>query len=449
MSLSDKFTGNIADKNLFSPKDKLLLAVSGGIDSVVLCELCYLAGYDFVIAHCNFQLREAESERDEAFVRGLGSQYGKEVLVQRFDTEQYASEHKLSIQEAARDLRYRWFHQLTDGDGMAKFTLTAHHADDNAETLLMNFCRGTGLHGLTGIPATAAYAHIVRPLLPFRKAELLAFAEERRLDHVEDSSNAGVKYTRNIFRHEVLPAIGKTYPQVTENLLDNISRFRETEKIYRYGITEIKKKLCRQKNGELYIPIKQILGYHNRALWFEIIREYGFTEKQVDEAVKLCSAESGSYLQSPSAPYRIIRHRNWLVIAPLQQENAQLVIIEASDRQVVFGAGRLTVERKEEAHFKLITSADTACLDARYIRFPLLLRPWKQGDYFYPLGMKKKKKLSRFLIDQKLSKTEKEKLWVLEMDKKIVWVAGYRIDERFKITPATKEVLIITLHKTV
>lgn len=455
MSLLQRFKDSIKQQHLFSPKDKLLLAVSGGVDSVVLCELCHQAGYDFTIAHCNFQLRGDESERDEQFVKDLGGKYKVEVKIKKFDTEQYAAEHKISIQEAARALRYEWFEQLVlsreSGVGSLALNviLTAHHKDDNIETLLMNFFRGTGLHGLTGIPV--AYGDIKRPLLNFYKEELLQFAKEYKLEFVEDSSNLSSKYTRNFFRNEIIPAISKVYPQVKENLADNIERFKETEKLYRQTVGELKKKICKEKGAEVHIPILQLMKYNNRALIYEIIRDYGFNEKQVDELIKLANSESGKFIESPVLQYRIIKHRHWFIISPAQSSSAANIVIEAKDRSVGFEKGILRFEitsnpalpagRQQPA-----TSNHIACLDAKEITFPLLLRPWKTGDYFYPLGMTKKKKLSRFFIDQKLSKTEKENTWVLESNKRIIWIVGYRIDNRFKLTDQTKQVLKITLE---
>jgi len=465
MNLLSSFTAAIANNRLFTPGSRLLLAVSGGLDSVVLCELCHQAGYDFVIAHCNFGLRGAESERDEAFVKSLAPRYAKPVLVKQFQTEQYASEHKLSIQEAARELRYKWFFELLGVDSrepraagrepsmqqpltVPSFLLTAHHAGDNAETILMNLARGAGLHGLTGIPVTGAGGRLVRPLLSFRRGDLAAFAAEQGLQWVEDSSNASVKYTRNLFRHEVIPAIEKAYPAVVDNLNAAARRFKAVEAVYLDGIAAIKKKLYKQKGADTHIPLKQFLACNNTAVWYELIKDFGFTEKQVDEVVKLCQGATGAYIESPASgrgmQYRLIRHRNWLIAAPRKSEQAETIVINAYEGEVGFPSGRLLLETKEAASFAIPSAATQACLDARQVQFPLLLRKWKAGDYFYPLGMKKKKKLARFFIDHKLSKTDKERVWVLEMNKKIVWVAGHRIDDRFKITPSTKEVLRIT-----
>jgi tRNA(Ile)-lysidine synthase len=470
MNLLLRFQNAIREQNLFSSEDKLLLTVSGGVDSVVLCELCRQAGYHFAIAHCNFQLRGEESDRDEQFVRGLANKYGVDVFIKKFDTEKYANEKKISIQEAARNLRYRWFFQImqANAEELAKndnlpnhpvqgwhvphrrcYVVTAHHADDNIETMLMNFFRGTGLHGLTGIPAisdtgtenwTIPSTYLRRPLLPFTKDELIEFAKINKLEHVEDSSNQSSKYTRNFFRNEILPAIRTVYPQVKENLLDNIDRFIEIEKLYNTSVDEIKKRLCKQKGDEIHIPIKQLMGFRNRALIYEIIRPYGFSEKQVNEVLKLAESDSGKYIQSASR--RIIRHRHWFIISPVMTIHSDNIIIEEKDKSILFEQGSLQFE--VTGNLQPETGNHLAFLDSTEISFPLLLRKWKPGDYFYPLGIKKKKKLARFFIDQKLSKTDKEKAWVIEMNNKIIWVVGHRIDDRFIITNKTKTYLKIT-----
>ncbi|TWI80504.1 tRNA(Ile)-lysidine synthase [Lacibacter cauensis] len=478
-----RFQQYIQQHNLFQPKDQLLLAVSGGVDSVVLVDLCAKSGYHFSIAHCNFQLRGEESEGDEQFVRSLGQKYNVEVLVKKFETAKYATEEKLSIQEAARVLRYEWFEELMfrqtppsdeltenkflsrptgTSDGVAithdsplttqVFTihlLTAHHADDNNETLLMNFFRGTGLHGLTGIPV--AYGHIKRPLLSFTKEELLNYAAANNLQYREDSSNQSSKYTRNFFRNELIPAIENVYPQVKQNLQDNIERFKSIEALYKLSTQQLIKKLCKEKGAEVHIPAKQLLQYHNRALIFEIIKPYGFTEKQIAEVEKLAVAETGKFITSPVLAFRIIKNRAWLVIAPAEDAGVGHVIVEGPGT-IGFVLGLLEVkqtsvsnEQTPNSKLQIPNSNTEALLDAKHIEFPLLLRKWKTGDYFYPLGMKKKKKLARFFIDQKLSKTEKENVWVLESNKKIIWVVGHRIDDRFKLTNSTTTAVKLSL----
>ena len=437
MELFQRFKKYIQQQNLFQQKDQLLIAVSGGVDSVVLCELCKQAELNFTIAHCNFNLRGEESERDERFVKSLGEKYGVELLAQKFDTNIYAEENRLSIQEAARKLRYDWFAQLLKERGFA-YTLLAHHADDNMETLLMNFFRGTGLQGLTAIPEVDKKNHLLRPLLHVRRKEIEAFAKENNLQWVEDSSNSSTKYTRNFFRHEIIPAIKKVYPQVEENLLNNIDRFKKINVLYQSSVEKLKQEVCEQHLNEVRIPIRKLIKYETTSLLYEIIKDYGFGEKQVDEVMKLMEAESGKFIANEQ--YQIIRHRNWLIIAP-KVFTANTVAIEKDQDVVKFSGGQLQMRFLPIEKFNLDKSPSIAQLDAKHLEFPLLLRKWKQGDYFYPLGMHKKKKLSRFFIDQKLSKNQKENIWVIESNKKVIWIVGLRIVDRFKITPSTKEVL--------
>lgn len=464
MNLLNQFKEYINRHNLFQPKDKLLLAVSGGVDSVVLCELCKQAGYDFIIAHCNFQLRAQESERDEDFVKALGEKYSVEVLVKKSDTEKYASENKLSIQVAARELRYQWFAELTGNMQLAMgnkqltksskstgsdcplpiahFLLTAHHANDNIETLLMNFFKGTGINGLHGI--LPKQGNIIRPLLFAKKEELSKFAKDNHLNFVEDASNASDKYTRNYFRNQLIPDLQKVFPQVENNLLNNIDRFREVEMLYRQSVDLHKKKLVEQKGKEMHIPVLKLLKLAAlNTIVYGIIKDYGFTSHQTDEVAGLLKSNTGKYISS--ATHRIIKNRNWLIIAPNENAEAEIILIE-QEGSLQFALGSLQIKKIIfNNQYSNINDQLTARLNAAEIKFPLLLRKWKQGDYFYPLGMQKKKKLNRFFIDQKLSLTQKEKTWVLEMDKKIIWIAGIRIDDRFKITDNTKNILQITL----
>lgn len=428
-----KFLDTIHSHDLFTRHDHLLIAASGGLDSSVLCELCHQAGFHFTLVHCNFQLRGEESERDEEFVRSLGKKYHAEVLVEKFDTQLYAANHKLTIQEAARALRYNWFHGLLRE---GQYLLTAHHKDDSIETLLMNFFRGTGLKGLTGIPVRNN--RIRRPLLQFGRQELENFAKEMELEWVEDSSNLSSHYTRNFFRNELLPEIEKVFPQVRQNLSTNIDRFTEIEKLYHLATGEIKKKLIRKKQGEFHIPVKQLMQFNSRALIYEIIADFGFNEKQLEDVIRLATGDSGKYINSPDRKYRIIRHRHWFIVSPAETSESENIILEKDQDLVVFEGGVL--EMKMMGSAEIPTGTDVALLDYSLLEFPLLLRKWKTGDYFYPLGMRKKKKLSRFFIDSKLSKSEKEKIWVIESGNgRIAWVVSRRIDDRFKVTEKTKK----------
>jgi tRNA(Ile)-lysidine synthase len=327
--------------------------------------------------------------------------------------------------------------------------VTAHNADDNIETMLMFLFRGTGIHGLTGIKPFDKERKIIRPLLFAKRQDIEGYAKENNIHWVEDSSNATNKYTRNFFRRKIIPSVQEQYPNAKNNLFDNIKRFKEAEELYEQAMEVHKKQLLTIKGNEVQIPILllQKKSPVDTILW-EIIKTYNFHPHQVDEIKKLLVAGNSSYVRS--ATHRIIRNRKWLVIVPNETTEARHISIEPDDATVKFAEGilhfeKLSSEKMEEsqAGLQMSTTNNIASLDAKQVQFPLLLRQWKQGDYFYPLGMQKKKKLSRFFIDRKLSSVEKEQVWVLEMDKKIIWVIGQRIDDRFKITGHTKEILNI------
>ena len=427
---------------------RLLVTVSGGVDSVVLLHLVAQAGFEFEIAHVNFQLRGTESQRDEDFVRSLATQYNKPLHIQHFDTAAFAATEKIAIQEAARKLRYQWFNEILATHALPDrhfIMVTAHHADDNIETLLMHFFRGTGLEGLGGIAPYQKKRKLVRPLLPFKKSALLAYAYEHQLSYVEDSSNSSDKYTRNYFRNQVIPLIKEVYPQAEENLLQNIERFREAGEIYRLAVDKEIQQLKVQKGVEWHIPIgkwKKVKAL--QTITWELIKPFGFQATQTPEIIKLSTALNGAFVASAS--HRIIKNREWLIISPLAIDSAHQ-IIESADSQQSFQAGILHFMQIDKPAIPTNLPANEVWLDAALVNFPLILRPWKTGDYFYPLGMQKKKKINRFLIDLKLSRTEKEKVWVLEANKKIGWVVGYRMDDRFRITNKTTKAIKISYLK--
>lgn len=443
MNLSADFNEFIKAENLFQKKDRLLLAVSGGVDSAVLVHLCHHAGFVCTIAHCNFQLRGEESERDEAFVKHIGKNYGIEVLTKKFNTQAIAVYEKKSIETAARDLRYAWFNELlnTGYDMAPKFIVTAHHADDNIETVTMNFFRGTGIAGLHGI--LPRQGKIIRPLLFARRSQIEQYAKNSGISYVTDSSNQKSDYTRNFFRNEVIPMIKKTFKETERNVLNNILRFRETEELFQQSVDLHKKRLIEYKGTEIHIPVLKLLKTTPLAtVLYEITKTFHFTAHQTADVIALLQSESGKYVQSPT--HRIIKNRQWLIITANNTAAAQHILIEAPGI-INFEKGTVQVKITSAENHSIQSSPLMAQLNAAETKFPLLLRKWKKGDYFYPLGMTKKKKLSRFFVDQKLSLTQKENTWVIEMNKKIIWVVGIRIDERFKITANTTDVLLIKL----
>lgn len=454
MDLLAQFKQYIQNENLFQPSDRLLLAVSGGIDSVVLCELCKRAGFDFEVAHCNFKLRGDDSTRDEKFVEALAKNHGVTFHLQTFDTLAYSKANKKSVEETARDLRYKWFYSLLNTNhknstgieipvdnvkaNTCNYILTAHHADDNIETVLMNFFRGTGIAGLRGI--LPRQNKLIRPLLFARRSQLEDFVQENSLQFITDHTNLQNYYTRNYFRNKIIPLVSEKFPEAATNILNNIERFKETEMLYQQAIELHIKKLAEQKGNEIHIPVLKLLKTRPLAtILYEIIKGFGFTAHQTGEAVSLLKSETGKYIQS--ATHRLIKNRNWLIISPLQTIAADNILIKEGDNKIIFKGGSLSIKKILAKDYLMQTDPLLAHVDSALIQFPLLLRKWKTGDYFYPLGMQKKKKLSRFFTDQKLALTQKENTWVVAMDQKIIWIAGLRIDDRFKITAATKNIL--------
>lgn len=448
MPLLKPFNEFIKTKQLFTPSTPLLLAVSGGVDSVVLTELCRQSGFMFSIAHCNFRLRGAESERDEAFVTELAARLQVQLFLKKFDTESHAKEAGLSIEEAARNLRYNWFAELAAAAGKDTLIVTAHHADDTIETLLMNFFRGTGIRGLHGIPVKQG--RIVRPLLFARREEIEAFAAAEQLAYVTDSSNAANEFTRNFFRNRLIPELVRVYPSVKDNLLRNVERFAEAEELYTQSVNLHRKKLVEIKGNEFHIPVLKLQKTRPLlTILHELLRDFGFTSHQTPEVAALLESETGRYVCSST--HRVLRNRKWLIISPLQSAEESIILIEEGAAPIRFQAGMLSVEQADagkDMQEKLSASPALAQLDAAGIRFPLILRKWKAGDYFYPLGMGKKKKISRFLTDEKLSLNEKQNTWVLESDRRIIWVIGRRIDDRFKISSKTKRIIKLRLSVT-
>jgi tRNA(Ile)-lysidine synthase len=342
------------------------------------------------------------------------------------------------VQAAARELRYAWFNELIQ-EGIARLVVTAHQLDDNIETLLMNFFRGTGIGGLRAMFPRQGI--VVRPLLFAARADILAFVRERGLAWEEDSSNLEDKYTRNFFRHQLIPLVEKAYPAAGRNLAANLGRFREIELIYREAIERQKRSLLEYRDSEVYISVGKLKqASAPETLVYEITSPYGFSPHQAPAIVGLLDSPSGRFVLSNT--HRILKNRSWLILSPLDSREAAIIPVEKDNSDVVFGQGALRLEIKAGGEV-LDQGPRVALLDLSAVNYPLLLRKWKPGDYFYPLGMRKKKKLARFFIDGKLSLAAKEKIWVLESDRRIVWVIGLRIDDRFRVSPHSREVLRI------
>lgn len=417
---------------------KIVAAVSGGADSMALAALLQELGMPVVIAHCNFGLRGAESDEDEAWVRSWGSERGIPVYVQHFDIRGQLEAQGGNLQELARELRYQWFESLRLELGF-DLVATAHHRQDSIETLLINFFRGTGIAGLHGI--LPQQGKVIRPLLTFGRKELEQYLLEHRIAWREDSSNQKDDYTRNAVRQHLLPAITGIFPQAAEQLAANTVRFREAELLYEESVTRYRKKLLEQRKNDWYIPLLKLKQVQplTTILW-ELLKPFGFHAAQLPDILHLIEAETGRYVAAGA--YRVIRNRNFLIITAQRTAESTHILVEAGEGRVEAPGFYLTFKNKallpeDREHIRSL-APETLCADSRLLRFPLVLRPWKTGDYFYPLGsLRKKKKVSRYLIEQKVPLHEKEKVWVLESDKKIVWIVGMRADDRFRITDQT------------
>lgn len=444
MGLQIRFQDHVNSNMLWQEGDLLLLACSGGVDSVVLARLLQKMNQHLEILHCNFNLRGEESKRDEDFVRALAQSMDVPCHVQSFDTQAAMKTMGKGVQEVARILRYEWFGKMMEVRKKANkntYLLTAHHADDQVETIAMNFFRGTGIAGMHGMQVKSGM--VIRPLLFATRAEIVDFANSNAIKWVDDSSNVEDNYTRNHFRHHVIPQVEKIFPSVTQNLLDNAKRFSEMEIIYTKQIEKIKAGLIVEQGQSLAIPVNKLSAMSPiDTIMFEVFRDFGFSTHQVPEIKKLFDAISGKSVSSTT--HRVLRNRNWLLIDPIEENTHEIIVIEEGDESVSFNNSLLQI-KKYDGNRLPDDSANHAWIDLETVSFPLILRPWKPGDYFYPLGMRKKKKVAKLLTDLKLSLAEKENQWVIASDRKIIWVVGRRLDDRFKLSSSSQKIMSIAL----
>ncbi len=438
--LLEKMQSFIAEQELCAPDDRLLLAVSGGIDSMVMAHLLTAAGYDCGVAHCNFSLRGEESDDDEMFVRSWAADRDLLFYVHRFDTERYAEEHGLSIQMAARDLRYAWFRRVAREEGYDRIVL-AHNRNDLAETFLINLVRGTGLRGLTGI--RPRQEELIRPLLFARREEIAAFARREGIGWREDSSNRSVKYTRNKIRHEIIPAFEEINPSFVDTLAATAGRLAGVNSVFDKYMEEVRPQYLIESSGRVMIPLEKLRQAQARAaILFELLNPYGFSSGTTGEILRALDSPPGKQFFSPT--HRLIKDREFLIITPLTPgEEVKRYYIEEGNTGISEPLRLRISSFSRDAGFRIPHNPDIAVLDRDRLTWPLVIRRWQQGDYFRPLGMKGMKKLSDFFIDHKLSLDEKEKIWLITEGDRIVWIPGMRMDDRYKITDATKNILQI------
>lgn len=433
----NNFLDFIKSKKLCDKADNILVAVSGGVDSVVLAKLFKEAGFDFAVAHCNFQLRGPESDADEAFVIDFAKRNEIQHFTTTFDSESYAAKHNISIQMAARELRYNWFEQLTKAEGF-DYIATAHHLDDSFETAIFNLTKGTGISGLRGI--LPKQNKLIRPLLFTTKDEIIQFAQETGISWREDSSNIAVKYSRNLIRQEVMPLLKKINPALESTFYHTQQRLMETETILKDKARAFLAKNSFSKGRDIFFSRKELASC-SAVLTEELLKPYGFNFFQARDifAAAISSEATGKIFLSDA--YQVNIDRESIIISEATKEITDQ-FISPGDKEAKNEILKLElqiVENKTDLH----TQKNAASLDLRRLDFPLKLRKWKQGDTFHPLGMKGKKKLSDFMIDEKIPLNLKERVCVLESKGQVVWIIGYRIDERFKVRTGTTKILNI------
>lgn len=436
-----RFIDFIEQTRLFDRDSKILAAVSGGIDSVLMVHLLGSAGFNFGIAHCNFRLRDDESQRDEKFCHSLANELHVPFHVATFDTAKFAALHKVSTQMAARQLRYQWFEELRRQHGYTCIAL-AHHQNDAIETILLNLTRGTGIAGMHGI--LPKNGHLVRPMLFLNRKEIENIAGENKIAYVEDSSNASSKYARNKIRLEVIPVLKQLNPGLEQTFENNLEHFRELELLLEQRTNELKEQLFVYHGEEIHLPLDAIKQLRpKRLLLFKLLQEYGFNETTISDLIDALDAQPGKVFES--AAFVLLLDRGKLILTKKSQAVYPAVQINENDRQAEYGGYRLTILH-DDSPLIIKDNPMAVSVDAALLVYPLTLRTWQHGDYFYPLGMKSRKKLSDFFIGQKIPLHNKDDVPVLvNGGGDVVWIAGYRPDDRYKVTDKTKKVIIFEL----
>ena len=441
----------IIKHNLCNSGTPILVACSGGVDSMVLCDVLLKLNYKIAIAHCNFQLRGEESNGDEKFVEQYALQNKIPFHSIKFDTKEFKKDKTISTQMAARELRYEWFEEIRKENNY-HFIATAHHLDDQMETILLNFTKGTGLKGLTGMQPKVVF--VIRPFLEISKQEILDYANEHKIIFREDSSNASDDYQRNLIRHQIVPQLQKINPALYDTAKDFIARMNDYEVLSDEQIRAVKKKCYSEKNSIAEIKMGFIKAHAaGQTILFHLLKEFGFNATQIQQLFQslktLEKLKIASGKQFFSETHRIVLDRKSLFVVPKNIERENYLLFDKIPNKIIFNNYKIECAVVPMHEVNIKTSNRYAYFDLDKIEFPLMIRYYKEGDYFYPFGMSKpktlgkvgKKKLSKYFKDEKFSLIDKENTIILFSGEKLMWLVGYRIDDRFKVTDKTKNVL--------
>lgn len=434
------------ERDLIKDKtEKIIVGVSGGLDSVVLLDILNKLGYTCIVAHCNFHLRGEESNRDEQFVYELAQSLNLKFLKIDFDTYKYAKEQKISIEMAARELRYNWFEKMSQ-EHQTPYIAIAHNANDSVETVLLNLIRGTGLKGLLGI--SVQNDKVIRPLINTFRDELEVYAENNNIKYIVDSTNLEDDYARNKIRNLVLPILSEINPATIQNIHHSTTILSDNWGIYTETIENIKQNVIQESDEEILIDIEKIqkLKYRNSIL-FELLRTYNFNSSSVADINKAIeNNQSGKIFYSPT--HTLLRDRDVLIINKnSENDESKTFIISPKDEEIAEPIHLSFRFLKKGSNFNYSTDKNKIHLDADKLNTQLQIRKWKEGDYFYPLGMKGRKKLSDYFIDSKINSFEKKNIYLLLSDDDIVWIIGRQIDNRYKISNKTQNIVEITYFK--
>lgn len=437
MQIISKVKKYIQDNMLLTDKARVIIGVSGGADSMALLDILHHLGYECIVAHCNFHLRGQESYRDEYFVEKVATKYKFEYVSANFDTKKYIEEESISLEMAARELRYAWFEKIRKEYKSEKIAV-AHHQDDSVETVLINLIRGTGIRGLSGIPPING--KVIRPLLCIFREDILQYLKVRHIGFVEDSTNKEDIYTRNKIRLNVIPLLKTINASVVQAIQKTSENLYHTENIFNAYVEKAKRKVFFNNKIDINALLKQ---KEPKTILFEILFPYGFNAPTVDNIYESINSQSGKIFYSEG--YQLIKDREVFILGPINDQPDTIYTLFEHETNIEEPCKMTFESFRKTSSFQLEQDPATIYLDKDRLIYPLIIRKWKHGDKFIPFGMKGHKKVSDYFTDRKFSLVDKSNTWLLCSGDDIVWIIGERIDDRFKITNTTIEILKITL----